>query len=200
MQKKSIIAVAAALPVLFGQFALAQNGTIRATTTIQSRLEKLEQKLNLTPQQRVQAAAIFAQVRTQAQTIHADRALNPAERRAQIQALFATTRQDLRALLTPAQRQEAHRLIRQRLEHLADQVGLNQTQRAQVQAIIASGAQHVKSIRRDTSLTSAQKRAQIAATVQKDRQQAFAVLSPTQRQELIARMKQMRQTGGSLAQ
>ncbi len=181
MKKPLFVLAAAALavPVVCGLVAHAQN----AAGPMQSRLARIAAQLHLTPQQETQAAGIIAQARAQAQAIRADHALTPDQRRGQMMELGLATRAQISALLTPSQRQQAGQMVRQRLERLADRLGLTSDQRTQIKAIITDGIQQAKAVRQDATLTPDQKHTQVRTIMQTTRQQALALLTPAQRQQ-----------------
>jgi len=87
------------------------------------RLEMLQHRLNLTPDQTTQIKAIFADGRTKMEALRSNSALAPQDRRTQGQALHKDETAKIEAVLTPDQKSKFEEMEARQREHMGDRRG-----------------------------------------------------------------------------
>lgn len=106
--------------------AFAQQGTDDAPQTTtqgphradpQERLQRMTKMLQLTPDQQAKIGALLQGSAQQVQSIRADGSLQPADKRARMQALMQSTQEHISGLLTDTQRQRWNAMREKMQEH-----------------------------------------------------------------------------------
>ncbi|MGA2444781.1 MAG: hypothetical protein ABSG50_05030 [Opitutaceae bacterium] len=161
-----------------------------------ARMSIVAERLGLTAEQKAQLKTIRAQTAEAVQAIRANAALTADQKRAQAVTAWKTSREQMRALLTPDQqaklaqikshpwRLNALAVSRVRMGLLANQLGLTSDQRAKIRDIHTKTVTVVNPIRADASLTPEAKRAKVRELVEASRTEIHGVLTPEQEAKL----------------
>ena len=157
---------------------------------VKARFEALSQQVNLSDAQKKSVAAMVRQSIMQGQYIAQDNQLSNTQKQQKIKALREGTRVKMVALLQPAQRQNLQKLLanrQQRMqavwEEVADDLQLNNEQRAEAKPIIEDALLKSYTIGTDAS-TLRQKRSRLVQLHVDTREKLASVLSVTQMQKL----------------
>ena len=153
-------------------------------------------RLRLTGDQRTKIKAAWRQTAEAAKAIRANAALTAEQQHEQIAALRKSTREQMRAMLTPEQQTKLaeirnhprmlHALAvrRVRAAAVANRLGLTTEQRAKIHNIRGATRAAVAQVRSDPALTPEQKRAKVRVLVKANRLEARGVLTPDQQKKL----------------
>ena len=82
--------------------------------TMDERMARLTQVLNLTPEQQQKIRPVLEQAQAQMQALAADNATPMADRQAKAETIRANVRSQIDAVLTPEQKQQAEAMSQQR--------------------------------------------------------------------------------------
>ena len=155
-------------------------------------------RLGLTEGQRTKMKAIHTQTAQAVKAIKANAALTAAQQHEQIATLRESTREQLKAVLTPEQQGRLDKIRKHpglvrlaamrhlQAERVMKKLALTSDQRAKIHNLRRQMAEAVKPIRADTTLTPEQKREKIRSIAQANRAQMRSVLTPEQQQKLQA--------------
>lgn len=150
-------------------------------------LQRMAQKLNLTAAQQSQLQTIFEGSRAQSQEIRNDSSLTDAQKKERLKALHASARRAVMNVLTPAQQAQLRQMMAQRRkggQHLAKNLNLSDTQKAQLKDIRQRAKADMMAVRNDTSLTQAQKRTSLQAIRAQMREAINQILTPEQQAQM----------------
>lgn len=144
--------------------------------------------LQLTVEQKKQLRELRLSARDQAAIIRNDPSLTGDQKMAKLKALHASTREQMKAVLTPAQqtafaeRRAAHQA------KVAAKLGLTPDQQSKLKDLFASNRQQRQAVLTNASLTNEQKQTQLSQIRQTNRAQLATILTPEQ----LAQFQQMR--------
>lgn len=144
--------------------------------------------LQLTVEQKKQMRDLRLSARDQAAIIRNDQSLTGDQKMAKLKALHASTREQMKAVLTPAQQAT---LANRRAEHqakFAAKLGLTPDQQSKLKELFAANHQQRQAVLTNTSLTSDQKMAQLSEIRATHKAQLATILTPEQ----LAQFRQMR--------
>jgi len=140
-------------------------------------------KLNLSPEQKKQLRELHMTSRDKAAIIRQDSKLSAEEKMAKLQELRASTRDQMKAVLTPdqqkawAERREAHRAA------MAAKLGLTDEQQSKLKDLFSSTREQRQSVLTSTTLTNEQKLAQLTQIRERTKTQLATILTPDQMQK-----------------
>jgi Spy/CpxP family protein refolding chaperone len=145
--------------------------------------------LQLTVEQKKQLRELRLSAHDQAAIIRHDQSLSDDQKTAKLEALRASTREQMKAVLTPAQqaafaeRRAAHQA------KFAAKLGLTPDQQSKLKELFASNRQQREAVLTNASLTNEQKQAQLSGIRATNKAQLATILTPEQ----LAQFEQMRQ-------
>ncbi len=142
----------------------------------------------LTAEQKQQLRQIRLAARDQAAIIRNDQTLTAEQKQAKLKALRASTREQMKSVLTPAQQQAFAERRAARKTRLAEQLGLTADQQSKLKALFQSTRQQRQTVLKDASLTNEQKQAQLSQIRQSSQAQLATILTPEQ----LTKFQQMR--------
>ena len=181
------------LGITFGGMALlAQQSTAPEAqpapeTTTQSTAAPTG-KMPLSAEQKQQLSSLRMAMRDQAAIIRHDQTLTAEQKAAKLKALRASTREQMKSVLTPAQQQAFADRRAARKANFAAKVGLTADQQAKLKSLFQSTHQQREAVLNNTSLTNEQKQAQLSQIRQASQAQLATILTPEQ----LAKFHQMR--------
>jgi Spy/CpxP family protein refolding chaperone len=144
--------------------------------------------LQLTVEQKKQLRELRLSAHDQAAIIRHDPSLSDDQKTAKLEALRASTHEQMKAVLTPAQqtafaeRRAAHQA------KVAAKLGLTPDQQSKLKDLFASNRQQRQAVLTNASLTNEQKQTQLSQIRQTNRAQLATILTPEQ----LAQFQQMR--------
>ncbi len=127
-------------------------------------------------------------MRDQAAIIRHDQTLTAEQKAAKLKELRASTREQMKSVLTPAQQQAFADRRAARKANFAAKVGLSADQQAKLKSLFQSTHQQRQAVLNNTSLTNEQKQAQLSQIRQASQAQLATILTPEQ----LAKFHQMR--------
>lgn len=143
-------------------------------------------QLSVTQKQQLREMRLSA--RDQAAVIRNDQTLTPAQKQAKLKDLRASTREQMKGVLTPAQQQAFAQRRDAFRARMASKLGLTADQQSKLQALRQSNRQQRQSVLTNASLSNDQKLAQLSQIRQSSQSQLATILTPDQLQQ----MQQMR--------
>jgi Spy/CpxP family protein refolding chaperone len=167
---------------LCGANLLAQTTAAPETTT-----QNAAQRPQLSAEQRQQLGEIRASARDQAAIIRNDQSLSAEQKQAKLKALHASTREQMKSVLTPEQQQafaarrDAHK------GKMAAKLGLTPDQQSKLKALREGNQQQRQAVLANSALSNDQKAAQLAQIRQANKAQLATILTPEQ----LAQLQQM---------
>jgi Spy/CpxP family protein refolding chaperone len=144
--------------------------------------------LQLTVEQKKQMRELRLSARDQAAILRNDQSLTGDQKAAKLKALHASTREQMKAVLTPAQqtafaeRRAAHQA------RFAAKLGLTPEQQTKLKDLFVSNRQQRQAVLTKASMTNEQKQAQLSEIRQTNKAQLATILTPEQ----LAQFQQMR--------
>lgn len=146
----------------------------------------------LTVAQKRQIRYLRRTARDQAAIIRHDRSLTPEQKARRLRELRASTREKVKAVLTPEQREQIKQMRAARRHRMAEELGLTAEQRGKLRQLARSTRHQRRSVLNDGSLTNDQKLAKLRQIRQLAKTQLASILTPEQ----MAKMRQMRRQRG----
>jgi periplasmic protein CpxP/Spy len=140
-------------------------------------------RLQLSPEQKKQLRQLHLTARDQAAIIRNDQTLTPAQRRAKLKELRASTRQQAMAVLTPEQQNKLAEMRAERQARVAEKLGLTADQQGKLKELFRSTIQERQSVLASTTMTNDQKLAQLKEIRKNAKQQLAQILTPDQLQK-----------------
>lgn len=134
----------------------------------------------LSAEQKTQLRGIRNSARDQAAIIRNDQALNAEQKHAKLKALRASTREQMKAVLTPEQQKAFADRRAAAKANFAAKLGLTADQQSKLQALRQSTRQQRQTVLKNTALTSEQKQAQLSQIRQGSQTQLATILTPEQ--------------------
>jgi Spy/CpxP family protein refolding chaperone len=175
---------------LTGAALLAQQATTPAPDATTQNTASAARGPQLTADQKKQLSDIRATARDQAAIVRNDQTLTADQKQAKLKALRATTREQMKSVLTPAQ-QTAFADRRAAVKaRFAAKLGLTPEQQSKLKDLFGSTRQQRQTVLKDTSLTNDQKQAQLSQIRQASKAQLATILSPEQ----LVKFQQMRKS------
>jgi Spy/CpxP family protein refolding chaperone len=169
---------------LAGTALLAQQA---APTAVQPATEATTQSsagttgaMQLTVEQKQHLRELRLSARDQAAILRNDQSLTAEQKQAKLKALRASTREQMKAVLTPAQQTAMadHRAARQ--ARVAAKLGLTPDQQNKLKDLFVSNRQQRQAVLTNTTLSNEQKQAQLIQIRQTSKAQLATILSPEQ--------------------
>jgi Spy/CpxP family protein refolding chaperone len=154
------------------------------------RMQMMQQRFNLSDDQKARIQPIVQNEVQQAQAIRNDAALTPEQKKAKFEELRNSTRSQIEPLLTPEQRAQMGRGgqgqgdPQRRLEMLSKQLNLTEDQKAKLTPVFQAQMQQMQALRQDASLSAEQKKAKMQQIREDTHKQVLGVLTPEQQQQL----------------
>lgn len=145
-------------------------------------------KPQLTAEQKQQLKNLRNSARDQAAIIRNDSTLSPQQKQAKLKALHASTRQQMKSVLTPDQQKAMAERRAAAKAKFAAKLGLTPDQQSKLQALRSSNRQQRQAVLTNSTLTNEQKQAQLSQIRQASQAQLATILSPDQ----LERLHQMR--------
>jgi Spy/CpxP family protein refolding chaperone len=145
-------------------------------------------RLQLTIEQRKQLRQLRMSARDQAAIIRNDQTLSPEQRQAKMKELRINTRQQMKAVLTPAQQTTLANRRAERRARIADKLGLTPDQQSKLKDLFVSTRQQRQAVLQNTSLSNEQKKVQLSQIRQASKAQLATILTPEQ----LAKFHEMR--------
>lgn len=150
---------------------------------------KMGKSLNLTDDQKARIKSIHETTQQQVQAVRQDKSLTDAQKQNKIKEIRLTTKEQIKAVLTPAQQQklkETRTKMQERRGNRGDMAGLNLTdqQKAQIKSIREDARQQVQAIQNDSSLAKEQKMAKVKEIRKATIEQIKSILTPEQREKI----------------
>lgn len=137
----------------------------------------------LTPQQKQQLRELRTSARDQAAIIRHDQTLTDAQKSAKLKQLRASTREQMKSVLTPEQQQAFAQRRAARKDEFAAKLGLTADQQTKLKTLFQSTRQQRQAVLNNASLTNDQKQAQLSQIRQGTHAQLATILTPEQLQQ-----------------
>lgn len=151
---------------------------------------KAARVLKLTDAQKAAIKAIRSDAAAQIKAVRADASLTQDAKMAKIVAIHKAAREQIRPLLTAEQQKlflkHCKKARMNTAKKLAKYLRLTDDQRAAIKAIMQDQNTRIKAVRKDASISADAKREQIKAIRTATRAQFREVLTPEQRERLVA--------------
>ena len=144
--------------------------------------------LQLTVEQKKQLRELRLSTRDQAAIIRNDQSLTSDQKMAKLKALHASTREQMKAVLTPAQQTTLADRRAARQAKIAAKLGLTPVQQSKLKELFVSNRQQRQAVLTNASLTNDQKMAQLSEIRANHKAQLATILTPEQ----LAQFQQMR--------
>jgi periplasmic protein CpxP/Spy len=141
-------------------------------------------KLNLTPEQKKQLHQLRLSARDQAAIIRNDQTLNAEQKQSKLKELRATTREQMKSILTPEQQKTFAERRAARRAKIAAELGLTPDQQTKLKDLFQSTRQQRQAVLSNSSMSNDQKLAQLKQIRQEAKSQMATILSPEQLQKL----------------
>jgi len=171
-----------------GSIALVaqQNALPAHEATVQS--ASTAARPQLTADQKKQLGGLRATARDQSAIIRNDQTLTAGQKQAKLKELRASTRQQMKSVLTPEQQTTfANRRAAAKVR-FAEKLGLTPDQQSKMKDLFVSTHQQRQAVLKNASLTNDQKASQLSQIRQASKAQLATILSPEQ----LVKFQQMR--------
>jgi Spy/CpxP family protein refolding chaperone len=145
-------------------------------------------KPQLSAEQKKQLRELRLSARDQAAIIRNDQSLSAEQKQAKLKDLHASTREQMKSILTPAQQTAFAQRREARQQRVAAKLGLTPDQQSKLKALFQSNRQQRQAVLTNASLTNEQKQTQLSQIRQSTRSQLATILSPEQ----LVKFQQMR--------
>jgi Spy/CpxP family protein refolding chaperone len=173
---------------LTGAAMLAQQATTPAPEMTTQNSASAVQRPQLTAEQKQQLGDMRATARDQAAIIRHDQTLSADQKQAKLKELRATTREQMKSVLTPEQQKSFADRRTAGKTRFAAKLGLTTEQQSKMKDLFVSTRQQRETVLKNTSLTNEQKQAQLSQVRQTSKAQLATILSPEQ----LAKFQEMR--------
>lgn len=171
-----------------GAALLAQQATTPAPETTTQGAASATGRPQLSAEQKKQLSGLRNSMRDQAAIIRHDQTLTEEQKQAKLKALHASTREQMKSVLTPEQ-QKAFADHRAAVKaKLAAKLGLTADQQSKLSDLRRSNHEQRQAVLNNSSLTNEQKQAQLSQLRQQSQAQLATILTPDQ----LAKLHQMR--------
>lgn len=142
----------------------------------------------LTAEQRKRLHELRLTARDQAAIIRHDQSLSADQKMAELKELRAGTREQMKAVLTPAQQKMFADRVAARKARVPEKLGLTPDQQSKLKELFQSNRQQRQAVLANPSLTNEQKLAQLSHIRQSSKAQLATILTPEQ----LVKFQQMR--------
>lgn len=173
---------------LGGAALMAQQATTPAPEAANQSTASATGKLQLTLEQKKQLRDLRASARDQAAIIRHDQALSAGQKQGKLKALRASTREQMKSVLTPEQQNVFAQRRAEAKARVAAKLGLTSEQQGKLKELAVSTHQQRQSVLTNPSLGNEQKQAQLSQIRLASKAQLATILTPEQ----LARFQQMR--------
>lgn len=176
---------------LAGATLLAQQAATPDTAaqgTANSAQQGSQPKVQLSAEQKQQLHELRATARDQAAIIRNDQTLTAEQKQSKLKALRASTREQMKAVLTPDQQKAFAANRDARKQRMAAKLGLTPDQQSKMKDLFTSTRQQRQAVLANSALTNEQKQAQLSQIRQTAKAQLATILTPDQ----LSKMQQMR--------
>jgi Spy/CpxP family protein refolding chaperone len=183
--KTSVLALAMSVAGCALQAQMATQSTTNSASSVQSgSATDNGGKLQLTPDQKKQLHALRMTARDKSAIIRNDQTLTAEQKQSKLKDLHASTREQMKSILTPEQQKTIaeHRAARQ--AKFAAKLGLTADQQAKLKDLFRSSREQRTAVLSNTSLTNDQKLAQLQQIREDRKAQLATILTPDQLQQL----------------
>lgn len=165
---------------LSGATLLAQQATTPAPDTTTQSTASATAKPQLTAEQKQQLRSLRNSARDQAAIIRNDQTLTAEQKQAKLKALRASTREQMKSVLTPAQQAAFANRRAAAKSRFAAKLGLTADQMSKLKDLRLSNRQQRQAVLTNSALTNEQKQAQLAQIRQASQAQLATILTPEQ--------------------
>jgi len=145
-------------------------------------------KPQLTAEQRKQLGALRVTARDQAAIIRNDQTLTAEQKQARLKELRASTRQQMKSVLTAEQQTAIAGRRAERKARVVAKLGLTPDQQSKMKELFLANREQRQDVLKNASLTNEQKQAQLSQIRQASKAQLATILSPEQ----LVKFQQMR--------
>lgn len=179
---------------LSGATLLAQQATTPAPETTTQSAASATGRPQLTAEQKKQLRDLRGSARDQAAIIRNDQTLTSEQKQAKLKALRASTREQMKSVLTPEQQKAFADRRAAAKANFAAKLGLTADQQSKLKDLHLSTRQQRQAVLKNTSLTNEQKQAQLSQIRQASQAQLATILTPEQL-EKFHQMRRHRKQG-----
>ncbi len=176
---------------LSGAALLAQQAAAPAPDTTTQSAAGSTARPQLTAEQKQQLRDLRSSARDQAAIIRSDQSLNAEQKQAKLKALHASTREQMKSVLTPEQQKAFAERRAAAKANFAAKLGLTADQQTKLKGLRESTHQQRQAVLANTALTNEQKQAQLSQIRQSTQAQLATILTPDQ----LEKFHQMRRHG-----
>ncbi|MCS7337494.1 MAG: Spy/CpxP family protein refolding chaperone [Verrucomicrobiae bacterium] len=170
--------------------------------SIDQRVQRLTQMLNLTPEQQAKLRAILEEEQKKLQELRTNTAIAPAEQAIKIREIRDGTNEKIREMLTPEQRERFESMPRlglgqgprpelqfgidQRVRRMSETLNLTPDQQAKVRTILEEERNKMRELRADATLTPEQRRTKMRELAQESNNKIRQILTSEQKEKFDA--------------
>jgi Spy/CpxP family protein refolding chaperone len=176
---------------LSGAALLAQQATAPAPETTTQSAASTTAKPQLSAEQKSQLRSLRNSERDQAAIIRNDQTLTAEQKQAKLKALRASTREQMKSVLTPEQQKAMAEHRAEVKASFAAKLGLTADQQSKLKDLRRSNREQRQAVLKNTTLTNEQKQAQLSQIRQATQAQLATILTPEQ----LEKFHQMRRHG-----
>ena len=167
---------------------LAQQAATPAHETTTQDAATTAAKPHLTADQKKQMGELRATAHDQAGIIRNDQTLTQEQKQAKLKELHASTRQQMKSVLTPEQQKAFTDRHAAGQERFAEKLGLNADQQTKMKDLFVATHQQREAVLKNASLTNEQKQTQLTQIRESSKAQLATILTPEQ----LVKFHQMR--------
>jgi Spy/CpxP family protein refolding chaperone len=139
--------------------------------------------LNLSPEQKKQLHQLRLSARDQAAVIRNDQTLSAEQKQSKLKELRASTREQMKSILTPDQQKMMADRRAARREQIAAKLGLTADQQSKLKDLFRSTHQQRETVLSSTTLSNDQKLAELKQIRESAKTQLASILTPDQLQK-----------------
>ena len=165
---------------LGGSALLAQQANVPAPETTTQSTASTTAKPQLSAEQKKQLRSLRNSARDQAAIIRNDQTLTAEQKQAKLKALRASTREQMKSVLTPEQQKVMADRRATAKAKFAEKLGLTTDQQSKLQVLHSSNRQQRQAVLKNASLSTEQKQAQLSQIRQATQAQLATILTPEQ--------------------
>lgn len=180
--------------VIWSQAGFAQGPQRRRGISPDHAIERLDERLNLTEQQKSTVHSYLEDQRSQMEVVRNDTSLTREQRGERMREISQQTRAKVQSILTVEQQQKVEELRsearqsrqqrgQEQLDRMARLLELTPDQKTQMQSYLEGQRTQLQALRNDSSLTQEQRREQARAIHEQTQSNVQSFLDPTQQQK-----------------
>jgi Spy/CpxP family protein refolding chaperone len=158
----------------------AQQATTPAPETTTQSDATTAGKPHLTADQKKQLGELRSTARDQAAIIRNDQTLTAEQKKAKLKELHASTREQMKSVLTPEQQKALADRRAAGKERFAEKLGLTPDQQNKMKDLFVATHQQREAVLKNASLTNEQKQTQLSQIRQSSKAQLATILTPEQ--------------------